>query len=235
MPPTVVARARAAGGRHVDRLGAGDLRQAERRPVRRRELARDALVTQKVGPVGGDVDDEPGVGEREHVEQRCPGRGVGGELEDAVVLLAEAELAGGAEHPLAHDAADRARLDAESLGPRHLGAEPGERIALPRRDVGRAADDGEGWAAAVVHLGEADLGGLGIGMRTDLEHPADDERRELGVQRLDGVDGGAEHRKTRGDVGRVEVAAEEVLEPAEGDVHRICPLVRRPEGEPESP
>ena len=76
-------------------------------------------MAQQVGPVGGDVHDEPGVGKREHLEQRRPGRGVGGELEDAVVLLAEAQLARGAEHPLAHDAADRARLDAESLGPGH--------------------------------------------------------------------------------------------------------------------
>ena len=241
------ARAGAAGGWHVDRFGAGNLRQAERRPVRRRELARHALVTQEVGPVGGDVHHEPRVSKREHVKQRRPGRSVGGELEDAIMLLAEAELARGAEHPLAYHAADRARLDAESLGPGHLGAEPGKRVALPHRDIGRPADDGQGFAAAIVHPGEADLGGLGIGVRADLEHPGDDERRQLGVQRLDGVAhllrgqpdaarGVHGFEQVRDEcLGRVEVAAEEVLEPAEGDVHRMCSLVRRADADPESP
>jgi hypothetical protein len=58
-------------------------------------------------------------------------------------------------------------------------------------------------------------------VRSDLEHAGDDERRQLGVQRLDGVDRGAEHREARGDVHGVEIAAEEVLEPAEGDVHPV--------------
>src|SRR5439155_11631232 len=95
---------------HVDAGGARDLRQAERRVVRRRQLARDALVPEQVGAVRGHVNDETMVGERQRLEEGSAGRGVGGELEDAVVLLAQAELARAAQHPLRYLAAE--------LGPR---------------------------------------------------------------------------------------------------------------------
>ena len=117
-----VGRAGVSRRRDVQPVGPGNRRQAERRAVGRRQLAGDALMAEQVGAVGAHVHDQPRVGQRHGLEQRRAGRGVGGELEDAVVLLSQAELARGAEHALAHDAADRPRLDGESLGAGHARA-----------------------------------------------------------------------------------------------------------------
>ena len=211
-------------GRNVDGTGPGDLRQAEGRAVRRRQLPRHALVAQQIRPVGRDIHDQTGVAQRDRLEQRSARRRHRVELEDAVVLLAQAELPRGAEHALADHAADRPRLDPESLGAGHLGAEPGERVALPRGHVRRAADHGERRAGAIVHAGETHLRGLGIRVRADLEHARHDERRELGVERFDGVHRRAQHGEPSGDVGGIELPAEEGLEPAQGDVHASPPV-----------
>ena len=66
-------------------------------------------MTEEIGAVRGDVDDQPVVGERHGLQQRRAGRRVGVELQDAVVLLAETELAGGAEHALGDFAAELGR------------------------------------------------------------------------------------------------------------------------------
>ena len=68
-------------------------------------------MTEEIGAVRGDVYDQTVVGERHGLQQRRAGGRVGVELQDAVVLLAEAELAGGAEHALGDFAAELGALD----------------------------------------------------------------------------------------------------------------------------
>ena len=90
-------------------------------------------------------------------------------------------------------AADLARFSMREPLPRHRGAEPARTDRfLPGRDVRRAADDVAARPCAVVHLGQTEV--VGVGMRCAPPRPRrDDDRREIGVQRLDGVDRRAEH------------------------------------------
>src|SRR6185437_6028252 len=123
-PSYHVGRAGMAGGRQVETLGAGDRRQPEGHAVRGAQLTREALVAEQVGAVGRDVHHEPGIGEWDRLEKRRARGRVGGQLEDSIMLLTEAELAGRAQHALADDPADGPRLDGEALGAWHAGAEP---------------------------------------------------------------------------------------------------------------
>ena len=88
-----------------------DLRQFHRRPKTRRHLAGDTLMAQQVRPIRRDIDDDLLISDRNGFQERRAGRSVGLELEDASVIDAEAELFGGAEHPVRLDAADFAALE----------------------------------------------------------------------------------------------------------------------------
>ena len=92
-----------------------------------------------------------------------------------------------------------------------------------RRHVRRPADDVESLGSSVIH--QADAEAVGIRMRADFLDEPDDEVTEIGVERLDRIHRGAEHREPVRHVLRVERATEERLEPAEGDVH-ACPATR---------
>ena len=86
---------------------------------------------------------------------------------------------------------------------RASGCPAGRTDSLARRStLGAPQTTVSGVAGAVVHLGQADLVALGSGCGADLEHARDDERRQLGVQRLDRVDRRAEHGQAVGDVAR---------------------------------
>src|SRR5207244_1882313 len=70
---------------------ARDGRELDRPAEHRGELARDPLVAQQVGPVGGDVDRDLVVAERDRIEQAGARSGIGVELEDARLVLAQPE------------------------------------------------------------------------------------------------------------------------------------------------
>ena len=96
-----VGSAGVPGRRDVEALGAGNRRQPERRARTTPTSSRATpLWPSRSGRFGVDVHDQAVVGERHRVQERRPRRGVGGELEDAVVLLAQAQLARAAEHAL---------------------------------------------------------------------------------------------------------------------------------------
>ncbi len=181
-------------------------------------------MPQEIGTVRGHVHHQPVIGERHGFEQRRARRGLGVELEDAVVLLAQPELPGGAEHALGDFAPQLGSLDRHRLAAfavRHRRADPGERIPLPRRHVGSTADDMAALGRAVVH--QADPQPVGVGMLAHLFHQADHEAGQIGVQRLDRIDRPAEHGEPVGRVLGIQRTAEEGLEPAQGDIHPPCP------------
>jgi hypothetical protein len=78
-------------------------------PEERRQLARQALVAQAVAAVGRDVDVEEPVVDAEGALRRRPERGriIGGEDDDAVVVVAQAEFILGAQHARRLDPLDR--------------------------------------------------------------------------------------------------------------------------------
>ena len=97
------------------------------------------------------------------------------ELHDAVVLVAERELARRAEHAVGDRAANLALLNLEAAGQHR--ARQRERIQLSRGDVGRAAHDVEQRAGARVDLRDVQM--VGVRMRRFLDDARDDDRREI--------------------------------------------------------
>src|SRR5207244_542208 len=96
-------------------------------------------------------------------------------------------------------------------------------MLLRRAGVGRAADDVAARAGAVVAGGDPEAVGIRVGAH--VRHQADHGLGEIGVKRLDGVHRRAEHGEAVGHVRRIQRAAEEVLEPAEGDVHWVLGML----------
>ena len=81
---------------------------AQRDALHRRELARDTDDAHTVGPIGLKLEDEDRIAER--ISQRLAHSQCLVEDEDALVIVAEAELLLGTDHPLAEDAAHLLRL-----------------------------------------------------------------------------------------------------------------------------
>ena len=179
------------------------------------QLAGHALVSQQIGPNRRGIELEPIVIQRQHLEEPGARRCVGGQGHQAVVIGAESQLPGGAEHSLRRFAADLPLLDHHPAGQR--GTHPRKGILPPGHDVGRAADHMAPLPGSIIH--DADPEPIGVGVRAHLLHQRHDDAGELLVQRPDRVHRGAEHRQLLGQVPRVERTAQERLEPAARDVH----------------
>ena len=89
-------------------------------------------------------------------------------MQDAAVVVAEAELARRAEHALRVDAEDRARLDHPAVG--HHRAGRGQRDDVAGGHVERAAPHVALDAVAGVDAHAVDLGG--VGMALGAQRPA---------------------------------------------------------------
>ena len=133
----------------------------------------------RVGAVGVDLELDDLLAEVEQVEDVVAGlTGVGGQHEDAVVVLAEAELLGRADHPGGDVAVGLARGDLEAAGQHAAGEYDDHEVA--RLEVVGAADDALRLAGAVGvrDVDGAPVDGLAVLLRLGLhgEHAADDER-----------------------------------------------------------
>ncbi|GJE72844.1 hypothetical protein CHKEEEPN_4405 [Methylorubrum podarium] len=141
---------------------------------------------------------------------------VGGQIEDAVVVLAEAQLRPGAEHAAALDPADRAHREGDVLA-RHVGARRREDREHAGPRVRRAAHDLERLPVPGIDL--ADPQAVGVGVLLGGDHPRDDVGTKRGGLVLDAFDFEADPRQRFRD--RVEgcLGVEVVLEPGEGEFH----------------
>ncbi len=135
------------------------------------ELTSHTGDAHRVGPIGRDREVEDDILETEHPAH--VGAELGGvvEAEDAAVVVAEAELLGGAEHAVGHHATDLAALEHEatSIRPGQRGARTGVGHDHARHHVRRAAHDA-GLAAAGVDVDQLQL--VGVGVLLDAEHRA---------------------------------------------------------------
>ena len=135
------------------------------------EIARDARDAGRVGTVWrhGDVDDgivEPGIARVRHADRR-----VVGQFDDAVVILAELELRGRAEHAVQLDAADDA-LGERQLLAGNIGPHRREHALHAGARIRRAADDLHRVAAGVD---DADFQPVGVGVLLGFDDGSDDE------------------------------------------------------------
>ena len=170
-----------AGLRKVQRL--------ERCAGQGRYLARNAIDAQAVRQVGREFEREQRVVELQVLAHVLAQRRIGGQLQQAAVVVGNAELAGRAQHAVALHAAQLADLDEKGLavfargqlGP-HLGA--GHANAHAR--IGCAADDGQQRGAAHIDLAHAQAVGVGV-LRGFFDFTDDDfgERRGNGGELFD--------------------------------------------------
>ena len=143
----------------------------ERDVERGRGLAGQAADRQAVAAVGGHRDVEHRVAQAEHVERVVAGlRRVGGQHEDAVVLVADAELAGRADHPVGDVAVGLARADREAAGQHGAGQRDHDQVA--DGEVARAADD-----AARLAPRRRRPGTSGSSCRSSAARPSNDSTR----------------------------------------------------------
>ena len=145
-----------------------------------------------------------------------PGSRPVGQEVDALVVVAEAELAGGAEHPVRPDAGHLAAADLHAV--RHHGADGGERHEVAGGHVERAAPDLERLAVAGVDDDQVDL--VGALDRPRLEHPGDDDAVEALADPLQLLDRHAEVAHLLAERDGVALERGEVTQPGEEDLHR---------------
>ena len=198
----------------VDRLRRRRLEGSE---ARRGEIARDAGDAGRVGAVRrqGDVDDrivEPGEARVGDADRR-----VVRQLHDALVIVAELELGRRAQHAVRLDAADDALGEGDLL-PGDVGPDRREHALHAGARVGRAAHDLHGLAAGVDH---ADPQPVGVGMLFGLDDARDDEAVVFGARVLDAFDLEADAGQRIDDLGERGRRVEMVLEPGEGEFHRM--------------
>ena len=164
----------------VGRLGGLAVgRVVERHVEAECRLAGDAPERERVGPVGVDLELDDLVAQRQHVERVVAGLPrVGGQHDDAGVVLAEAELLGRADHARGDVAVGLARADREAAG--QHGTREHDDHEVAGREVVRAADDALRLTRAVrvADVDGAPVDGLAVLLRLGLhgEHAADHQR-----------------------------------------------------------
>ncbi len=147
------------------------------------EVARHAFDAHGVGPVRRDREIEHDVVEPEDLAHVGAERRVGRQREDAVVVVAETELARRAQHAFGDDPADLAAFDLEVAGQHRADAR--ERHDHPGLDVRRAAHDPQ-LTVAEIDVGEPDP--IGVGVRDDVEDAGDDHAVHVAARFLDRLD-----------------------------------------------
>ena len=183
------------------------------------QLAGEPDHREAIGAIGGHLDVENGVVEAEVADEIGPRRRLPiDDEETGVVLIADAQLALGAEHPLGFHAADPRRANAPPSG--QHGARGGERRAQADRRVGSAADhpvpvaaggDAAQDEAVTMALAQLPLDGLDLADH-DAGQPRGGERRD--ARHLDaGVD------QPIGRVLRAQGQVHELADPAVRDFH----------------
>ena len=181
-----------------------------------REIPRHPMHARRIRPVGGEVDLDQRLIEARIGHIGLPHRRVGGQFDDALMVVGELKLEGRAEHAVRLDPANDALAQRDALG-RDIGPRGREDAFQPRARIGRAADHLNGRLAAGVH--EADAQPVRIGMGLGLDHMGDDEGFQLFSGVLDMLDLEADARERLDDLAGRSVGVEVVLEPGEGEFH----------------
>src|SRR5262249_30864809 len=194
----------------------------------RGELARHAQHRQAVGAVRRDLDLQHVIVETELLHEIGADGGVAVEQQQAgFVLLAEAELALGAQDALRFDAVDL--LGADGAEARQRCARRSECGACAGTRVRRAAHDGEALRAPAAHAAEHEPMAAALAQLAldGLDLADDDAAQPVGGERRDAryFDAGVDEA-IRG-VLRRKLQRDELANPAVRNFHANCPRKRR--------
>ena len=183
------------------------------------QIERDPAHAHAIGPVGEHVDVDHRVVQPGIIGIGHPDRRIGGQLDDAVMVFAELELARRAHHAVRLDPADRRDLEHHAVR-RHRRTGRAEHADEPRTRVRCTAHDLE---RAIAGVDRKHLQLVRLRMRRGAEHLGHPERGKRGTRILDAFDLEADPRQRLDD--RVErcVGVDMLLEPVEGDLHAPTP------------
>ena len=220
--PALAEGARPGDGACVRSRHGRERRLAQCPDTGRGQVARDAAHARAVAAVGGERDFEDGIVGAGPRRVRGPDRGVLGQFDDPVVIFAQSELVGGAQHALPGHAADLLfrQRDPATRNVRPDGCEHGLHAGA---GVGRAAHHRQRGAAG-VHGADAEA--VRIGMRTGFHDPADHERSQLLAAILHRLDFQADCGQTVGDVRHAGVGVEVLPKPGQRELHGSSPSSR---------
>ena len=188
------------------------------------QIAGDALYPQPVRAVGRHFKIDHRVG---HAQRLCGGRANGPfvlQVRNAVMVFTRFQLLGGAEHAVAFDPADLARL----LVQREIQARnirPQRRIDADHAGAGvrRAADD----LLHPVHgLDRADFQLVGVRMLFGGDHLGRGEGRKARGGILDALDLQAGHRHRLDDFVERGLGFQVLFQPGQGEFHQLNPVAR---------
>jgi hypothetical protein len=157
--------------REIDDTGGGRLRQGERQAESGGQVAGHAGDRHGVGPVGSDLEVEDDVVEAEHRAEVLAERRVGRQDHDPAVVVGQAELVGGAEHPVRELTTDPAPFELEAAGQLGPGRGPGDDVADDV--VVGPADDPRRVAVAGVDVHQRQPVGVRVPLDRQHLHRAD--------------------------------------------------------------
>ncbi|CUJ54402.1 Uncharacterised protein [Achromobacter xylosoxidans] len=151
-------------------------RHRQRRAGQRGHFARHAQDRQAVGAVGRHLQREERVVQVQRFADRLARRHIGRQLQQAGMVLRQAQFARRAQHARRLHAAHLGHADLHAAG--QFRADAGQRHLQAGGRVGRAADDLQQRAGAVIDLADAQL--VGVRVRGDLDDVRDHHARERG-------------------------------------------------------
>ena len=177
-----------------------------------------------VGAVGREVDLDHRIVEAHPLGVVGAERRIGGQVDDALVVVGDLQLELGHQHAAAFDAADFADAQRHILA-RDVGAGRHEHAHHAGARVGRAAYDLHGVARTGVD--HADAQPVGVGMLLGRDHARDGEGRQRLALVGDALDLKPDHGELVGDLVERLVGVEVLLEPGEGEFHWQLPEIHR--------
>ena len=206
-----------------ERRGLG---QGEGQAVVGGQVAGHARHRQGVGPVGGDVEVEDGVGvDAEGVGQgHARRRALRLDDQDAGVVVGQAQLRRRAQHPLRPLPPHLPPGDLHTVG--QPGADGGQGHEVAGAEVERPAHDLPGSPGAVAGVDLDQLHLVGVGMDVGGHHPGHDHPVQPLPHPLHTLHHQPQLRQRRGQAVDVVVEGREVPQPGEGDLHATPVPVR---------
>ena len=210
-----------AGERALDRLGRAVLEGTDGGGA---EIARDAVDPGTIRPVGREIDLDHRIAQRRPFGVRLSDRRIGGQFDDAVVIVGNHQLGRRAQHAAAFHAADGAHRQGnvlagdEGAGRREHAFHAGVRI-------GRAAHDLNGLVTFrdLADVDHADAQAIRVRVLLGGNDRGDDERLEQAGLVLDVLDLEPDHGELVDDRGERLVGVEMLLEPGQGEFHGLNP------------
>ena len=222
-------RRRAEIERDLDRAGEGALHRLGRAVLEgadgcRAEIARDAVDAGTVRPVGREIDLDHRLADAGPFDIGLADRRIGGQFDDAVVIVGDHQLGRRAQHAAAFDAADGADRERNVLAGDE-GAGRREHALHAGVRVGRAAHDLNGFVTFcdLADVDHADAQPVGVRVLLGGNDIGDDEGLEQAGLVLNAFDLEPDHGELVDDRSERLVGVEMFLQPGQSEFHGLNP------------